>query len=169
MAAGEYVSVHSQADSERADLEREKRELATDDKGEHRELMAIYVGRGLDPALAKQVAEQLMAHDALEAHARDELGITQATKPRPIQAAFTSAISFATGAALPLLVAAIAPASSMAVFVSATSLVFLALLGAWAARVGGAPMGSGALRVAGWGAAAMAVTAAIGALVGRVV
>jgi VIT1/CCC1 family predicted Fe2+/Mn2+ transporter len=169
MAAGEYVSVHSQADSERADLEREKRELATDDKGEHRELMAIYVGRGLDPALAKQVAEQLMAHDALEAHARDELGITQATKPRPIQAAFTSAISFATGAALPLLVAAIAPAPSMAVFVSATSLVFLALLGAWAARVGGAPMGSGALRVAGWGAAAMAVTAAIGALVGRVV
>ena len=138
MAAGEYVSVHSQADTEQAELELERAELEADDKGERRELAAIYVGRGLDPSLAKQVAEQLMAHDALGAHARDELGISETLRARPIQAALASAGSFAVGAAMPLLAAAVAPAAETDPLVSGTSLVFLALLGGLAARVGGA-------------------------------
>src|SRR5579872_5611818 len=133
MAAGEYVSVHSQADTEKADLERERGELKADDKGEHRELAAIYVARGLDPSLAKQVAQQLMAHDALGAHARDELGISTTLSARPIQAALASAGSFAVGAAMPLLVAAVAPVAGLIPLVSGTSLVFLALLGGLAA------------------------------------
>jgi VIT1/CCC1 family predicted Fe2+/Mn2+ transporter len=169
MAAGEYVSVHSQADTEKADLELEKRELATDDKGEHRELAAIYVGRGLEPALAKQVAEQLMAHDALEAHARDELGITETLKARPVQAALASAASFSAGAALPLLVTVISPDSLIITLVAAASLAGLAGLGALAARVGGAPILAGAIRVTFWGALAMAVTSGVGALFGTAV
>jgi VIT1/CCC1 family predicted Fe2+/Mn2+ transporter len=166
MAAGEYVSVHSQADIEQADLDLERRELKTDDKGEHRELAAIYVGRGLDPALARQVADQLMSHDALEAHARDELGITPRQKARPIQAALTSAASFSVGAAMPLLVAAIGPPPYLIYLVSGTSLFFLALLGGIAARVGGAGVATGAIRVVFWGALAMAVTAGVGGLFG---
>src|SRR5687767_7090896 len=135
MAAGEYVSVHSQADTEQAALELERTELKADDRGEHKELAAIYVARGLEPALAKQVAEQLMAHDALGAHARDELGISEALSARPIQAALASAASFAVGAGMPLLVTAVAPEASLIPLVSGTSLVFLALLGALAARV----------------------------------
>jgi len=169
MAAGEYVSVHSQADTEHADLERERKELQADDQGERHELAAIYVGRGLDPALAKQVADQLMAHDALGAHARDELGITEALSARPMQAAFASAGSFSVGAALPLLVTAVAPDASLIPLVAGTSLVFLALLGALAARVGGAGVGLGALRVTFWGALAMGLTAGVGALFGAVV
>ncbi|HEY8068335.1 MAG TPA: VIT family protein [Burkholderiales bacterium] len=168
MAAGEYVSVHSQADTERADLERERGELKADDPGERRELAAIYVARGLDAELAKKVADQLMAHDALGAHARDELGITPRAAARPIQAALASACSFAVGAALPLSVAAIAPKAILLPAVSATSLVFLALLGALAARAGGANTLVGAWRVTFWGALAMAVTAGIGALFGTV-
>ena len=141
MAAGEYVSVHSQADTEKADLERERAELAADGKGEHRELTAIYVARGLEPSLAKQVADQLMAHDALGAHARDELGISESLRARPIQAAFASAASFAVGAALPLIVTAWAPAANLTVYVAGASLLCLALLGASAARAGGAPCG----------------------------
>ncbi|MET0519453.1 MAG: VIT family protein [Burkholderiaceae bacterium] len=168
MAAGEYVSVRSQADSEQAALNLERAELASDGPGEQRELTAIYVERGLDAELARQVASQLMAHDALGAHARDELGISAALAARPIQAAATSAASFAIGAALPLLALACAPAAASAVLavVSLTSLVFLALLGALAARVGGAPMGPGARRVTFWGALAMGVTAAVGSLFG---
>jgi len=166
MAAGEYVSVHSQADTEKADLKLERAELATDDAGERKELTAIYVARGLDPALAKQVAEQLMAHDALGAHARDELGIVAAFRARPIQAALASAGSFAVGAAMPLIVTAIAPASGPIPLVSGTSLLFLALLGGLAARAGGASVRLGAVRVTFWGALAMAVTAGVGALVG---
>jgi len=169
MAAGEYVSVHSQADTERADIEREQKELKADEQGESRELMAIYVGRGLDPALAQQVADQLMAHDALGAHTRDELGISQTPSARPVQAALTSAASFATGAALPLLVTASAPEASLIPLVSGTSLVFLALLGGVAARAGGARVTVGALRVTFWGALAMGVTAGIGALFGTAV
>ncbi|HZK99600.1 MAG TPA: VIT family protein [Caulobacteraceae bacterium] len=169
MAAGEYVSVHSQKDTEEADLELERAELAADAKGEHRELAAIYVGRGLEPGLARQVADQLMAHDALGAHARDELGISATLEARPIQAAVASALSFATGAAMPILVTAVTPASGLIVFVSATSLLFLAVLGALAARAGGANMIVGALRVTFWGAAAMAVTTGVGALFGTVV
>lgn len=168
MAAGEYVSVHSQADTEQADLERERKELLSDDQGERHELAAIYVGRGLDPALAKQVADQLMAHDALGAHARDELGITEALSARPLQAAFASAGSFAVGAALPLLVTAVAPDASLIPLVAGTSLVFLALLGALAARAGGAGVAVGALRVTFWGALAMGLTAGVGALFGAV-
>jgi VIT1/CCC1 family predicted Fe2+/Mn2+ transporter len=168
MAAGEYVSVHSQADTEQADLERERKELQSDDQGERHELAAIYVGRGLDPALAKQVADQLMAHDALGAHARDELGITEALSARPLQAAFASAGSFSVGAALPLLVTAIAPDASLIPLLAGTSLVFLALLGALAARVGGAGVAVGALRVTFWGALAMGLTAGVGALFGAV-
>ncbi|WP_295392423.1 VIT family protein [uncultured Thiodictyon sp.] len=168
MAAGEYVSVHSQADSEAAELERERRELAADHHAEHRELAAIYVGRGLEPALATEVAHQLMAHDALGAHARDELGISEAFSARPIQAALASAASFAVGAALPLLVTALTPMSYLIPLVAGTSLVFLAGLGAWAARAGGAGMAVGALRVTFWGALAMAVTAGVGALWGTV-
>ena len=169
MAAGEYVSVHSQADTEQADLKRERTELKADDKGEHRELMAIYVGRGLDPALAKQVADQLMAHDAIGAHARDELGISEPLRARPIQAAFASASSFAVGAAMPLIVTALAPQASLTISVSGTSLLFLALLGALAARAGGARVTPSAIRVTFWGALAMGVTAGIGALFGTIV
>lgn len=166
MAAGEYVSVHSQADSEQAELAREREELATDVDAEHRELANIYVGRGLDPGLAKQVAEQLMAHDALDAHARDELGITEALRARPLQAAAASAASFAVGGAVPLLVAALVPSAQVLVWVFVLSLACLALLGALAARMGGAAMATGALRIAFWGALAMAVTTAIGLLFG---
>jgi VIT1/CCC1 family predicted Fe2+/Mn2+ transporter len=168
MAAGEYVSVHSQADTERADLKRERVELKTDDKGERAELAAIYVGRGLDRSLAKQVVEQLMAHDALGAHARDELGISSAVVARPVQAALASAGSFAAGAAMPLLVAALAPVAALIPLVAGTSLAFLALLGALAAHTGGAGLAAGALRVTFWGALAMAVTAGVGALFGTV-
>lgn len=169
MAAGEYVSVHSQADTEQADLAREIAELRTDDVGERKELTAIYVGRGLDPALAKQVADQLMAHDAIGAHARDELGISEPLRARPVQAAFASAGSFAIGAAMPLVVTAVSPAADLFVAVSGTSLVFLALLGAVAAGVGGARVVPGALRVTFWGALAMGTTAGVGALFGTVV
>ena len=169
MAAGEYVSVHSQADTEKADLALERRELAADDKGEHRELAAIYMGRGLEPALASQVAEQLMAHDALEAHARDELGITETLKARPVQAALASAASFAAGAALPLLVTVVSPDGAIIALVAAASLVGLAGLGALAAQVGGAPILAGAIRVTFWGALAMAVTSGVGTLFGTAV
>lgn len=169
MAAGEYVSVHSQADIEGADLAQERQELKTDDKGEHQELAAIYVARGLEPALAKQVAQQLMAHDALEAHARDELGISSTLSARPVQAALASAASFAVGAAMPLLVTAIGPPPYLIYMVSGTSLFFLALLGGVAARVGGAGVTAGAIRVTFWGALAMAVTAGVGALFGTAV
>ncbi len=169
MAAGEYVSVHSQADTEQADLALERAELKADDKGEHKELMAIYVARGLDSSLAKQVAEQLMAHDAIGAHAHDELGIFEALRARPIQAALASAGSFAVGAAMPLLVTATAPPAILIPFVAGTSLVFLALLGGVAARAGGAGVAMGAMRVTFWGALAMALTAGVGALFGTVV
>jgi VIT1/CCC1 family predicted Fe2+/Mn2+ transporter len=169
MAAGEYVSVHSQADTEEAELRRERAELKADDKGEHEELTAIYVDRGLDPLLAKQVADQLMAHDALGAHARDELGISETLRARPIQAALASAGSFAVGAAMPLLVTAIAPASSLIVLVLGTSLVFLGSLGALAAGAGGAGVRVGAIRVMFWGALAVGLTAGIGALFGTIV
>src|SRR6202049_3767785 len=158
MAAGEYVSVHSQADTEQAELKRERAELKADDREEHEELTAIYVDRGLDPALAKQVADQLMAHDALCAHARDELGISEALRARPIQAAFASAGSFAIGAAMPLFVTALVPVADLNIFVSGLSLLFLALLGALAAREGGADVAAGAIRVTFWGALAMAIT-----------
>jgi VIT1/CCC1 family predicted Fe2+/Mn2+ transporter len=166
MAAGEYVSVHSQSDTEHADLELERTELKTDNEGEHRELMAIYIERGLDPSLAKQVAAQLMAHDALGAHARDELGISAAFSARPIQAALASAGSFATGAAMPLMVTAIVSHAYLIPLVSGTSLLFLAVLGGLAARAGGASVTLGAARVAFWGALAMAVTAGVGSLFG---
>ena len=168
MAAGEYVSVHSQADTEQADLALERAELKADDKGEHKELMAIYVARGLDPPLAKKVADQLMEHDALGAHARDELGISETLRARPIQAAMASAGSFAIGAALPLLVSAITPTAGLIPLVSGTSLVFLALLGGVAARAGGAGVTVGAIRVTFWGALAMALTAVVGALFGTI-
>ena len=169
MAAGEYVSVRSQADSETAALDLERAELKADNEGERRELTAIYVGRGLDPALATRVAEQLMAHDALGAHARDELGISGTLSARPVQAALTSAASFAVGAAMPLLIAAMCPMTALIPVVSGTSLIFLATLGGFAARVGGARVQTGALRVAFWGALAMALTAGAGALVGMAI
>jgi VIT1/CCC1 family predicted Fe2+/Mn2+ transporter len=169
MAAGEYVSVQSQADAEQAELTRESAELKADDAGERKELTAIYIGRGLDAALAKQVADQLMARDALGAHARDELGISETLRARPIQAALASAASFAIGAAMPLLVAAFTPAVYLIPVVAGTSLAFLALLGASAARAGGAGVFIGAARVTFWGALAMAVTAAIGSLFGTIV
>ena len=169
MAAGEYVSVHSQADTEKAELDLEREELKADDKGEHEELTAIYVGRGLDPSLAKQVADQLMAHDALGAHARDELGISETLRARPIQAAFASACSFSVGAALPLLVTAAVPVSSLVILVPGASLLFLALLGAVAAGAGGAGMTVGALRVMFWGALAMGVTAGVGTMFGKMI
>ena len=169
MAAGEYVSVYSQADTEKADIERERKELESDEAGERRELTAIYMERGLDVALAKQVAEQLMAHDALGAHTRDELGISKTQNARPLQAALASAASFAIGAALPLVVTAFAPEARLILFVSITSLVFLALLGALAARAGGAKVSTGALRVTFLGALAMGVTAGVGTLFGTVV
>ena len=168
MAAGEYVSVHSQADTENADLERERQELASDDEGERRELTAIYMSRGLDEPLARQVADQLMAHDALGAHARDELGISDTMSARPLQAALASAGSFAVGAALPLLVAALVPLSLLLPLVGGTSLLFLAVLGARAARTGGAPVAIAAWRVTFWGALAMGLTAGVGALFGTV-
>ena len=168
MAAGEYVSVRSQADSEGAALDMERAELAADDSGERRELTAIYIGRGVAPALAKQVADQLMAHDALGAHARDELGISETLSARPIQAALTSAASFAVGAALPLIVAAVSAASALALLVAGSSLVFLAVLGGLAARVGGAGVATGAARVTFWGALAMGLTAGVGALFGAI-
>lgn len=166
MAAGEYVSVHSQADTEEADLALEREELRTDDRGEHKELAAIYVARGLDPSLAKQVAEQLMAHDALGSHARDELGISTTLAARPIQAALSSAASFAVGATLPVVAAIIAPQTLLIPVVAIASLIFLAALGALAASAGGASMIKGAMRVTFWGALAMAVTAGAGALFG---
>jgi VIT1/CCC1 family predicted Fe2+/Mn2+ transporter len=166
MAAGEYVSVHSQADTEQAELKLERAEQKADDAGEHEELTAIYVARGLDPSLAKHVAEQLMAHDAIGAHARDELGISETLRARPIQAALASAASFAVGAAMPLLVSVIAPTAILIPLVSGTSLMFLALLGALAARAGGAGVAAGAIRVTFWGALAMTVTAAVGWLFG---
>ncbi len=169
MAAGEYVSVHSQADTEKADIERERRELAADDQGERMELAGIYVRRGLEPQLARQVADQLMAHDALEAHARDELGITETMKARPVQAAVFSAVSFAIGAMLPLVVTAIFFGPYLIPIVGAGSLVFLAALGAFAARAGGASPLTGALRVVTWSAGAMAATAIVGKLFGTTI
>ena len=166
MAAGEYVSVRSQADTEAADLARERAELAADAEAEHRELAGIYVKRGLEPSLAEKVAVQLMAHDALGAHSRDELGISEALTARPIQAALASAGSFTAGAVLPLLVVLIAPRGALTLGVAASSLVFLAALGAVAARTGGASPATGAWRVTFWGALAMAITAAVGALFG---
>ena len=169
MAAGEYVSVSSQADTEKADLARERRELKQNPKFEREELADIYVQRGLDAALARQVADQLMAKDALAVHAREELGISEITTARPVQAALTSAASFTVGAAMPLLMVLIAPAAWLVPAVSVASLAFLALLGGIGARAGGAPVVRATLRVTFWGALAMAATAGIGALVGTVV
>ena len=169
MAAGEYVSVRSQADTEEADLALERHELATDDTSERAELASIYVARGLEPALAQQVANQLMAHDALGAHARDELGLFDLQRARPVQAAVASAATFFVGGALPILVMLLAPASILAVAVVGLSLAFLATLGWLAARAGGARSTLGALRVAFWGALAMALTYGVGALFGAVV
>jgi VIT1/CCC1 family predicted Fe2+/Mn2+ transporter len=166
MAAGEYVSVSSQADTEEADLARERKELATDDAFERKELAGIYVKRGLSPALARQVADELMAHDALAAHARDELGISDLQRARPVQAALASASTFAVGAALPLVVALLAPLGVLALSVVGASLVCLAGLGALAASAGGAPILVGATRVTIWGALAMVLTYAVGALFG---
>jgi VIT1/CCC1 family predicted Fe2+/Mn2+ transporter len=171
MAAGEYVSVSSQSDTERADLDRERKELATDPKHEHEELTAIYVGRGLDAGLAAEVATQLTKHDALGAHARDELGISETLTARPVQAAFASAGTFSVGAVLPLLVVLLVPVSFASVSglmwaVSVSSLLFLALLGSLAARAGGASVMTSAIRVAFWGALAMGLTAGVGALFG---
>lgn len=166
MAAGEYVSVSSQSDTERADLAREQAELATQPEFERAELAQIYIDRGVSPDLARQVADQLMAKDALAAHARDELGLSEVTSARPIEAALTSAATFAAGAALPLLLVLLLPASLLVTGVAAASLVFLALLGAVGARAGGANVARATLRVTFWGALAMALTAAIGALFG---
>ncbi len=168
MAAGEYVSVSSQADLEAAEIEVERRELAEDDAGERQELANIYIKRGLKRELADEVANQLMAHDALDAHLRDELGISEMSKPRPLQAASASAISYAGGAVLPLLTVFIAPASALIACVAVVSLIELAILGAVAAKSGGAKIGLGAIRVLFWGALAMAVTAALGKLFGAV-
>ena len=169
MAAGEYVSVSSQADTEEADLERERRELSTDVEAERAELARIYVERGLEPTLAREVALQLMAKDALGAHARDELGISAAMTARPIQAAWASAASFTVGAAMPLLMVVVAPARLLVPVVAGASLGFLALLGAIGGHVGGANVLRATLRVTFWGALAMALTAGIGALFGTVV
>jgi VIT1/CCC1 family predicted Fe2+/Mn2+ transporter len=169
MAAGEYVSVSSQADSEKADLARERGELATDPAGEHAELARIYGKRGLTPELATQVATQLMAHDALGTHARDELGMSEATQARPLQAALASAASFAGGAALPLLVVLLVPLAHVIPVVIGASLVLLFVLGALAARLGGAPLLRAAIRVAFWGAVAMSITALVGRAFGAVV
>ena len=166
MAAGEYVSVSSQADTERADLTRERGELATEPQKEHAELAAIYVKRGLDAELADRVATQLMANDALAAHARDELGISESLAARPVQAALASAATFGVGAALPLLLVLFMPTPTLIWTVSGSSLFFLALLGALAARTGGSPVFRATFRVTFWGALAMALTAAVGALFG---
>ena len=162
MAAGEYVSVYSQADAEKADLAREKRELAADHEGERMELAGIYVERGLEPRLAREVADQLMAHDALGAHARDELGITEETAAQPLQAAMFSAVSFAVGAGIPLAAAAFVPYSMTVPIVMALSLILLGLLGALAARAGGASIAVGTFRVTFWGLIAMTVTTIVG-------
>jgi VIT1/CCC1 family predicted Fe2+/Mn2+ transporter len=164
MAAGEYVSVSSQADTEKADLGREKRELAEDVEGERKELAGFYAARGLTPHMATEVATQLMAHDALGAHARDELGITETQSARPVQAAVASAVTFLIGAALPVVLAALVPREHTIVAVVLATLCILAILGALAAKVGGAPMWVGTLRVTFWGALAMGVTAGVGAL-----
>lgn len=169
MAAGEYVSVSSQADVEGADLARERDELATQPEAELAELAHIYIERGLTPELAEQVATQLTAHDALGAHARDELGLSEITAARPLQAALASAGSFAVGATLPVLIVAFAPSASLTKLVIASTLLLLSLLGALAAKVGGAPTGRGALRVAFWGAIAMAASALVGKLFGTTV
>ncbi|MEO8678538.1 MAG: VIT family protein [Vicinamibacterales bacterium] len=169
MAAGEYVSVSSQADTENADLAREKSELATQPEAEFQELAGIYVGRGLTPELAGQVAKQLMDHDALGAHLRDELGISETLTARPVQAAMASASSFAVGAILPLMVAVLVPLESVVLVVGATTVLFLFGLGALAARTGGAPVLTAAVRVTFWGALAMAITAGVGRLFGTVV
>ena len=166
MAAGEYVSVSSQADTERADLARERKELAADPQQEHREMTAIYVGRGLDTGLASTVATQLMAHDALGAHVRDELGISEISAARPVQAALASAVTFSVGAVLPLLIVLLVSISALMWAVPGCSLLFLALLGSLAARTGGAPVMIAAVRVTFWGALAMALTAGVGALFG---
>lgn len=166
MAAGEYVSVSSQADTENADLDRERKELAADPEHEQQELAAIYVGRGLDEGLASEVATQLMAHDALGAHGRDELGISESLAARPVQAALASASTFSVGAALPLLVVLLVPDSALMEVVAVSSLLFLALLGALAGRVGGASVLTATVRVTFWGALAMALTAGVGALFG---
>ena len=166
MAAGEYVSVSSQADTERADLDRERQELATSPEQEHREMTAIYVARGLDAKLASTVATQLMAHDALSAHGRDELGISDIVTARPVQAAWASAVTFSVGAALPLLIVLLVPVSALMWAVAGSSLLFLTLLGSLAARIGGASVMTAAVRVTIWGALAMAVTAGVGALFG---
>jgi VIT1/CCC1 family predicted Fe2+/Mn2+ transporter len=169
MAAGEYVSVSSQSDTERADLARERRELAEDPEFELKELSDIYVGRGVEPVLARQVAQQMMAKDALGAHARDELGISHTIRAQPVQAAMASAASFAWGAALPLIVAAVAPMTALAWLTPTTSLLFLALLGAWSARMTRAKALRAVARLVFWGAVAMAITAGAGALFGAVV
>ena len=169
MAAGEYVSVSSQADTEQADLARERQELADDPEFETAELAQIYVGRGVEPELAHRVATQMMAKDALGVHAREELGITEITTSRPVTAALASAASFAVGAALPLSVVLVAPVTWLALLVVLASLVALALLGLVGALAGGAPLRAAVVRVTFWGAAAMALTAAIGAVVGRAV
>lgn len=166
MATGEYVSVHSQADTEKATLEQERAELKEDFGGELRELTTIYVGRGLDVSLAKQVAKKLMAHDALGAHARDELGISGTLRARPLQAALASAASFAAGAAMPLVVVALVPESNLILVVSGASLLFLAFLGGLAAHIGSANVATGIMRITFWSALAMGVTAGIGALIG---
>jgi VIT1/CCC1 family predicted Fe2+/Mn2+ transporter len=168
MAAGEYVSVSSQLDAEKAALTLERRELSEDAEGERRELSEIYVERGVDPTLAPKVAEQLMAKDALAAHARDELGLTTQTTARPVQAALASAAAFSAGAAMPLMLVVVAPRGLIAPVVAGASLVFLALLGAIGARIGGARIGRGMIRVTFWGAAAMATTFGLGALFGRI-
>ena len=169
MAAGEFVSVHSQQDTENADLAQERAELKQDPAGEKRELTGLYVGRGLDQALAEQVADKLTAADALGVHAREELGLSDTTAARPLQAAWASAASFSVGAVLPIAVVAMAPAAQLIVWVSLSSLAFLAALGALSARAGGARVLNGMGRVAFRGAAAMAVTAGVGALFGAVV
>ena len=168
MAAGEYVSVSSQADTEQADLALERSELKLDEAGEQRELAAIYVGRGLDRALATEVADQLMVHNAVQAHARDELGMSEALRARPIQAAIASAGSFALGAVVPLLVTAVVPRTEVITFVSATSIICLAILGALASLTGGANVVRGTIRAIFWGVAVMTVTAGAGSLVGRI-
>jgi VIT1/CCC1 family predicted Fe2+/Mn2+ transporter len=169
MAAGEYVSVSSQADTERADLARERHELATAPEMERSELRRIYIGRGLTPDLAGQVADQMMAHDALAAHARDELGLVDTARARPLQAAFASAAAFGVGAAPPALLAVFVPQSALVAAATVACLLLLAVLGGTAARLGGAPIVTGALRVTFWGAVAMSVTALVGRLFGTVV
>jgi VIT1/CCC1 family predicted Fe2+/Mn2+ transporter len=169
MAAGEYVSVSSQSDTEKADLARERAELVAQPEHEHQELASIYIGRGLDPELAKEVARQLMEHDDLGAHARDELGISEMSSANPVQAAVTSALTFSAGAALPILAALAAPAPLLVYAVSGSSLAVLTALGVLSARAGGAPVFRASLRIVFWGALAMALTAGVGKLVGTVV